>query len=454
MQRDLIVPLVVVIIGFLTSHTDALAAGGSITNGGNYTGSLSRGQIDQWTFTANEGDAIVVSVSETGKNTNFIPSVEVRAPDRTSMGIDYRDLWAVVRFHAPQSGTYTVQVSRFGGGTAGNDGVGQYVLALAQAPGTFIVPSGDEGGQMTNGSTYTGSVLRGDLDLWTFAASQGDPVTVSVSEVGPNTSFIPAVEVFGPDGKSAGVDYRDLFAKVSFTAPLTGAYTAVVSRFGGGTAGNDGVGQYSIALTRDTSQLAEPVAAPTPTPGPAVTVAPPALPNAAPPPVVSAPPPPQQDVAPPPAANTEPPPTAPGPIPSDSVALPDTLSDSVRADILTAVDRANDGWANALQTLDSSTLGDSVAGELLRVDLAEIAQLRSQGVTQNNINTEFVVADVMLDAPGHGLVQTHETWYSQISVAATGQPVKQTPSTTYVEMYTVEYLNGGWIVTRDDVRPE
>ena len=54
------------------------------------------------------------------------------------------------------------------------DGAGVYVVRLAKAPGTFIVPSGDDGRSMVNGTNYTGSVQRGDLDLWSFTANAVD----------------------------------------------------------------------------------------------------------------------------------------------------------------------------------------------------------------------------------------------------------------------------------------
>ena len=80
--------------------------------------------------------------------------------------------------------------------------------------------------------------------------------------------------------------------------------------------------------------------------------------------------------------------------------MPDTLTDSVRADILAAVDRANDAWANAMRTLDTSTLSENLAGRLLSEDLAWIDGLRAQGLTQNNVNTEFVVTDVTFGCAG------------------------------------------------------
>src|SRR6266852_4538600 len=45
---------------------------------------------------------------------------------------------------------------------------------------------------------------------------------------------------------------------------------------------------------------------------------------------------------------------------------------------------------------------------------------RRQGHMRNNVNTAFAVIDVTLDAPGHAIVRTHETWTAEIHDAATG----------------------------------
>jgi hypothetical protein len=128
---------------------------------------------------------------------------------------------------------------------------------------------------------------------------------------------------------------------------------------------------------------------------------------------------------------------------------PDTLTDTQRADILAAVDGANAAWATASQTLDGAALNGSVAGQELTDDLAELGKLRSQGHMRKNINTAFAVTDVTLEAPGHAIVRTQETWYAEIYSVASGQLLQRTPPATYDETYTVEYLNGGWIVTKN-----
>jgi len=89
-------------------------------------------------------------------------------------------------------------------------------------------------------------------------------------------------------------------------------------------------------------------------------------------------------------------------------AVPDTLTDAVRAEILDAVTRANQVWQDTTNNLNVSELTGSgwVAGDLLQSDLAEVQQLRSAGHRRANTNTDFQVVDVTLDTPGHAVVHT------------------------------------------------
>jgi hypothetical protein len=216
--------------------------GGPIVDGGNYSGKLLRGDLDQWTFTAAVGDAISVTVSEIGTDTAFQPWIRVHAPNGTLMGGATGSRSAEVDFTAPSAGTYTVLVSRYD--TA--DGTGQYELTLAQAPGRVTVPVGDEGGPIVNGGNYTGYLLRGDLDQWTFTATTGNAISVSASEVGPNTAFMPWLRVHAPNGALMGGATGNLSAEVDFTAPVTGTYIVLVSRYDNA----DGTGQYELTLAQ------------------------------------------------------------------------------------------------------------------------------------------------------------------------------------------------------------
>jgi hypothetical protein len=157
-----------VILSFVLSQSIALAAGGAMTNGGNYTGTIVRGALDQWTFSANAGDAIRASVSVNGSAPGFQPTIVVRSPsggnviscDSNNVGGGFRAEWCTVLLTAAEAGTYTIVVGR----SDLLDIAGPYILTLAQTPGSFIVPAGDDGGAIANGATVGGSLLRGDID--------------------------------------------------------------------------------------------------------------------------------------------------------------------------------------------------------------------------------------------------------------------------------------------------
>ncbi|HEY1293367.1 MAG TPA: pre-peptidase C-terminal domain-containing protein [Chloroflexota bacterium] len=591
--RFVVLPLGLTLVGLVLSATGAFAAGGSMTNGGSYTGTVTRGQVDQWTFSANKGDALVVTASEVGTNTGFWPYVQVQAPDGTIVGSGTSDVVARVDLSAAQTGTYTARVSRY----YANDAGGQYVVTLAQAPEAFTVPSGDEGGPMSNGGTYTGSLARGDVDVWSFTASKGNAITLTASEVGTNTSFWPYLQVYGPSGTHMASGTNTLEARVDFSAPESGTYTVFVSRY----YQTDDSGKYSLALAgagapgpapTTVPQAAAPAPAPpvvnvpqaTPTTAPSPTATPAVVSDAVQPPQAPAPtpthdtsgspspvravqksdgsflliqgvnawvlfpiqladsdlaslsvnnalhgiliivlpgpaqvaqggdttlylvqgqqaavlvpdqiadtdasalnlsgevdgtlpdqlvaaaqvqaattppapvatsaPPAPVDAGPPPTPVDASPPPAPPSNPPSVQAVPDTLTDDARSDILAAVDRANTGWQTARATLDTSALSDAVAGLELRNDLTEVDKLRNQGYTERSTNIAFTVNGVTMDGPGHATVHTTETWSAEIGALLGGRVVQRIPPTTYSETYTLEYLDGRWIVTLNEL---
>jgi hypothetical protein len=242
--RVTLATLLVLIVTLLWSQSVALAAGGTMTNGGNYTGSISGGQQDQWTFSATKGDMIRVTVSELGPNTGFVPVLEVHNPDSTLVSYCFSDLkCAVGGFTATQTGTYTALVYRQNNAITS----GQYQVTFVKSPGDFIVPAGDEGGPILDGASYAGSLLRGDMDPWSFYANQGDSVRVTVSEAGNPTGFIPLLEVHAPNGALVTYCFSTLNCAVGqFAATQTGTYTAWVER----QDNTDGVGQYLLTMTQ------------------------------------------------------------------------------------------------------------------------------------------------------------------------------------------------------------
>jgi hypothetical protein len=221
---------------------------GVLINGDNHSAVLAAGEMHKWTFTANAGEAILLSVGKVGDTSTFTPRLELFTEAGQSQGVFAGALTAHLGVAAPATTTYAVFVES---GTAGaqNAGSGSYILTLDKAPGTFKVPVGDEGGPMTNGANHPGYIFRGDQDPWTFVAAAGEDISVSVGEVGlgPDTSFAPWIRLYGPDGAFLGQGFSQLGGQVSVTAPTAGTYTVVVAS---ADATYSASGSYLVTLAR------------------------------------------------------------------------------------------------------------------------------------------------------------------------------------------------------------
>src|ERR1035438_8748367 len=172
-RRALRIPLAMFIA---TLCVDIASAQIALLNGTNQTGTLVVSTTNSYTFTANAGDNIVLRLG----STNFSGNLGLFGPTGAFLktaGGNSTD-WPLA-YTATNSGTFTVQVSSFYAG-----GSGTYVLHLAQFPEAFIVPAGDEGGPMTNGGNYAGTITLGDLDLWSLTANAGDNIVLRLGTTG------------------------------------------------------------------------------------------------------------------------------------------------------------------------------------------------------------------------------------------------------------------------------
>src|SRR5207302_396629 len=149
---------------------------------------------------------------------------------------------------APTSGTYTVIIGSYLGGFY--DGTGSYLLTLAKGPGAVEVSPGDEGGPMTNGATNAGSIYQGDFDTWTFTATQGDYIALSVGTVTQTTAhFAPWIRLLSPTGVLLGNrDTQTGASNGAATAPTSGTYTVIIGSYLGGF--YDGTGSYLLTLAK------------------------------------------------------------------------------------------------------------------------------------------------------------------------------------------------------------
>jgi hypothetical protein len=123
------------------------------------------------------------------------------------------------------------------------------------------------------------------------------------------------------------------------------------------------------------------------------------------------------------------------------------LTDSTRAAILAAVDRANAAWTTAQQSVNPGDLSAGLTGQELSDDTSQINQLRGAGQSKKAVNTAFTVLDVSLVSDTEATVHTTETWSDEVDNARTGAFIRADPATTYAETYTVDLVGDQWIVS-------
>jgi len=215
--------------------------GGPMINGANHEGTIHRGDLDQWTFTAIQGAAISLRVGEVDPvSTAFVPWIQLRDPNGVPIGSGYNYLVGAIEIVAPLTGTYRVVIAS---GDVPNEGTGHYLLTLATGPGTFTVPTGDEGGPMTNGVTHSGAIHRGDLDQWTFWAVGGTALSLTVTEQTPaSPEFVPWIRLRDPNGVQV-VGNAGVGPVINYVPLVTGKYTVVVAS---GDVASSGTGNYTL----------------------------------------------------------------------------------------------------------------------------------------------------------------------------------------------------------------
>src|SRR5437870_7742772 len=101
---------------------------------------------------------------------------------------------------------------------------------------------------MTNGATNAGNIYQGDFDTWTFTATQGDYIALSVStETHATAHHAPSIPIVSPTGVLLGNSSTQAGASnIAATAPTSGTYTVIIGSYLGGF--YDGTGSYPLTL--------------------------------------------------------------------------------------------------------------------------------------------------------------------------------------------------------------
>ncbi len=230
MNRLVRLPLLLLsfaLFGYVPAHAAPIASGE------NQDGTIVAGSTDSWTFTLAVNDTVLARVGELSGGSAFTPLIQLRGPDNVVIRQDSDGSDATVTQRATVAGTYTLSISGSSPTQAGS-----YRLRMLKMPGAFVVPTGDEGGALTNGGNHDGTIQVGDLDPWTFTAGVNDYILLRVGKVSGGTSYAPHIRLYGPDGALLKDDADSNDVAINHRATLAGTYTVVVNGYYAGNAGS------------------------------------------------------------------------------------------------------------------------------------------------------------------------------------------------------------------------
>lgn len=190
--------------------------------------------VDKYTIFAAQGESVQLRMVDLG-GVGLDPQMNVYKPDGSLQDWDWGSTVAGVSFAAPVTGFYSIVVRDYNSGS----GTGPYRINYVRAPGS------NENGTLPNGGSVLGALGVGDLDSYTFTASQGDSIQLRMNDVN-GLALNPQMNVYKPNGSIQAWDWSDEVAGVGFAAPMTGTYTVVVMDYNNG--GQNGV--YEIHYAR------------------------------------------------------------------------------------------------------------------------------------------------------------------------------------------------------------
>lgn len=210
--------------------------------------------VDYYTFVGRAGQEVEISATSTDFDTYLMLRGTTLSEDNDDRAPG-EDINALLRVTLPETGNYIVGVTSYAPGESG-----RYTVELTDLGGGSLAEPANPVAAVTAGETESGTLDASDgafsggryAEAVSIEATAGEQLTVSLL----SNDFDTFLVVNGPDGFSVSNDDAPgmgLNSRVTFTAPSSGTYTAIVTSYGAGA-----TGEYSLRTTRADERVEQP----------------------------------------------------------------------------------------------------------------------------------------------------------------------------------------------------
>lgn len=205
--------LAISIILLFTSSCTAVNM--NIDYGSPMAGSITPGGVDTYTFTAGQGDAVVIRIVKT--KGDMYPRITLYGP--TGSEISRRDGSATAEIFSQleDEGAYRILVDD----GSRDSKVGTYSLFVqcSNAPQQAM--------PLDAGTATSESIAAaGEIDTYSFNAAKGEANTIRISKT--DGEFGPWITLYGPDGNEVRREWSSTTSEISSVSKMSGVYTILV----------------------------------------------------------------------------------------------------------------------------------------------------------------------------------------------------------------------------------
>jgi hypothetical protein len=142
---------------------------------------------------------------------------------------------------ATNSGIFQISVRDINGGP----NMGAYRLTVVKTGSPLTISEQDEGGALTNGVTYVGSIDIGDIDAWSITANAGEHIIARMGE--SSSELSPQLRLYDPSGALLGNSGNPIGAEVVARATNSGTFLLVAGDISSSWAGT---GNYRLTMAK------------------------------------------------------------------------------------------------------------------------------------------------------------------------------------------------------------
>jgi len=251
MRRSLIkcLQLFSIVVLFLMLFTPVDALNDRIDYGIAKTGSItSPGSVDTYSFSGENGDAIVIRIAKTGGE--IFPRITLYGPSGAELKRVHSSSTSEIKYILTTSGTHKILVDD---GFLGKY-TGDYSLFIQRINNPANVKS------FELGTAKSGSIGQpGIIDTYALSCSSDDAINIRIAKI--DGELFPRITLYGPSGTELKRAHSSSTSEILYTAASPGTYTILV---------DDGflgkyTGEYSLFIQLTSGQEGGSVAVSAPT---------------------------------------------------------------------------------------------------------------------------------------------------------------------------------------------